>query len=396
MLTPIRPEPGECCRNCGTTLLGPWCHECGQSLRSPIRELGSLIVDGIQQVLNLDNKLFRSLLPLYFRPGWLTERYLDGQRSNFVRPLRMYLGLSVVLFFAVALSMPEPEVDRGGKSPVQVQIGDTRIDPVSGEPIDDPPTEAAAKPDSANDAAEPAAPTPPPATGTATADPPSTEETDAKAADPASVTAEPSPAMVAAELPEERRARIAKRVREATINFDGEPWNPVTHPLRIEFLPDATNAWLNRRIEAGRERVIDYMVDPARFVDTFIATLPTTMFVLLPLFALLLKLMYPFSGRLYVEHLIVALHSHSFLFSGFIGMLVLSAVGTWIPALSNFCTTMIIGGAVWMPLYLLLMQKRVYRQGWLMTLFKYSVIGTLYLFMITFGLIGALLSSVLV
>jgi hypothetical protein len=63
MPTPIRPEPGETCRNCGTTLLGPWCHECGQSLRTPIRELGALIIDGIQQVLNI-NKLFRSLLPL--------------------------------------------------------------------------------------------------------------------------------------------------------------------------------------------------------------------------------------------------------------------------------------------------------------------------------------------
>lgn len=202
--------------------------------------------------------------------------------------------------------------------------------------------------------------------------------------------------MVAAELPEERRARIAKRIREATINFDGQPWDPVKHPLRIDFLPEATNAWLNRKIEAARERVIDYMVDPARFVDTFIATLPTTMFVLLPLFALLLKLMYPFSGRLYVEHLIVALHSHSFLFFGFIGMLVLAAVGSWFPALGNVCTTMILGGTAWMPLYLLLMQKRVYGQGWLMTLFKYSVIGTLYLFMLTFGLLGALLSSVLV
>lgn len=389
MLTPIRPEPGETCRNCGTTLLGPWCHECGQSLRSPVRELGALVVDGIQQVLNIDNKLFRSLLPLYFRPGWLTLRYLDGQRSNFVRPLRMYIGLSVVLFFAVALSVDVPEVNRGdGPSPIQVQVGDTRIDPISGDAVA-PPAEGS---------------TATPATPAVTAsDPPTTDATAGAPPAPAAESSGASPTapssgatMVAAELPEERRARIAKRVREATINFDGQPWDPVTHPLRFDFLPEATNAWLNRRIEAGRERVIDYMVDPARFVDTFIATLPTTMFVLLPLFALLLKLMYPFSRRLYVEHLIVALHSHSFLFFGFIGMLTLTAIGSWFPALANLCSSLILGGATWMPIYLLLMQKRVYGQGWWMTLFKYSVIGTLYLFMITFGLIGALLSSVLV
>lgn len=386
MLTPIRPEPGETCRNCGTTLLGPWCHECGQSLRSPVRELGALIVDGIQQVLNLDNKLFRSLLPLYFRPGWLTLRYLDGQRSNFVRPLRMYLGLSLVLFFAVTLSV-EVDDGSGGTGP-RVQF----------EPIEiDPPEVAATGSAESAAASATASPDSPAPESTPAPDPTPTSAPPAGAPESTPASAPPAGAsIVPAELPEERRARIAKRIREASINFDGKPWDPVTHPLRFDSLPDGANDWLNRRVWAARERVIDYTVDPARFVDAFIATLPTTMFVLLPLFALLLKLMYPLSGRLYVEHLIVALHSHSFLFFGFIGMLTLSAVGGWIPALSGFCTTMIVGGAAWMPIYLLWMQKQVYRQGWWMTLFKYGLIGTLYLFLITFGLIGALLLSVLV
>lgn len=378
MTTPIRPEPGECCRNCGTTLLGPWCHECGQSLKSPIRQLGALIVDGIQQVLNIDNKLFRSLLPLYFRPGWLTLRYLDGQRSNFVRPLRMYIGLSVILFFAVTLSV-DVSNDTSGSGP-RVQFDPFQADaPASGTLESD------------TTATEPTEPTEPGDTTAAPISPPTPDR---------STTAQPPPpgsaAFVPAELPEERRARIAKRIREATINFDGQAWDPVTHPLRFESLPETTNDWINRRIWAARERVIDYTVDPARFVDAFIATLPTAMFVLLPLFALLLKLMYIFSRRLYIEHLIVALHSHSFLFFGFIGMLLLHGLAGWIPSLAGGCNALILGGAAWMPLYLLLMQKRVYRQGWWMTLTKYAIVGTIYLFMITFALVGALLGSVLV
>jgi hypothetical protein len=39
------------------------------------------------------------------------------------------------------------------------------------------------------------------------------------------------------------------------------------------------------------------------------------------------------------------------------------------------------------------MQKRVYRQGWIMTFIKYSVIGICYTVIITFGLVGALLAS---
>ena len=40
---------------------------------------------------------------------------------------------------------------------------------------------------------------------------------------------------------------------------------------------------------------------------------------------------------------------------------------------------------VWMPLYLLLMQKRIYGQGWLMTLLKYSILGFCYIFLLSFG-----------
>ena len=35
-----------------------------------------------------------------------------------------------------------------------------------------------------------------------------------------------------------------------------------------------------------------------------------------------------------------------------------------------------------MPVYLLLMQKRVYGQGWLKTLLKYFVLGSIYFFLV--------------
>ena len=37
---------------------------------------------------------------------------------------------------------------------------------------------------------------------------------------------------------------------------------------------------------------------------------------------------------------------------------------------------------IWMPIYLLLMQKRVYGQGWIMTLLKFGFIGVVYLILI--------------
>ncbi len=48
---------------------------------------------------------------------------------------------------------------------------------------------------------------------------------------------------------------------------------------------------------------------------------------------------------------------------------------------------------VWAPLYLLLMQKRIYGQGWPMTLLKYFVLGVCYLILSSFGAVFTVLSS---
>jgi hypothetical protein len=48
---------------------------------------------------------------------------------------------------------------------------------------------------------------------------------------------------------------------------------------------------------------------------------------------------------------------------------------------------------VWMPLYLLIMQKRVYRQGWIMTVLKYSLIGTAYTLLISLAVTATLMVS---
>lgn len=47
----------------------------------------------------------------------------------------------------------------------------------------------------------------------------------------------------------------------------------------------------------------------------------------------------------------------------------------------------------WMPLYLLWMQQRVYRQHWLVTLVKFSVLGTVYFIMLVMGAMYLMLST---
>lgn len=48
---------------------------------------------------------------------------------------------------------------------------------------------------------------------------------------------------------------------------------------------------------------------------------------------------------------------------------------------------------IWAPTYLLVMQKRVYRQSWPMTIFKYLLIGWCYSLLLAFALsVAGLLS----
>jgi hypothetical protein len=93
-----------------------------------------------------------------------------------------------------------------------------------------------------------------------------------------------------------------------------------------------------------------------------------------------------------MEHLIVALHSHAFLCAALLLAMLFdlaAGIAPWLGWLSHVETALF----VWMPLYLLLMQKRVYGQGWLMTTFKYVLVGSAYLTLLSLGVTAAFLAS---
>ena len=136
-------------------------------------------------------------------------------------------------------------------------------------------------------------------------------------------------------------------------------------------------------------------------VEQVLYVLPGTMFILLPIVALLFKFWYLFAKKYYVEHLIFALHNHAFIFVMLIVMFLMSVLtgllepdepGTVTQA-SEVIKTVIL---IWIPIYLLISLKRVYRQGWALTLAKYSAIGFSYMVLLGFTVVlVALLSFVL-
>ncbi|HEX8580299.1 MAG TPA: DUF3667 domain-containing protein [Allosphingosinicella sp.] len=100
-----RGESGACL-NCGTALIGPNCHQCGQPAHVH-RTLGAWWHDLAHGVFHLDGKIWRTLPLLAWRPGDLTRRYVAGERAKFVSPMAIFL-FSVFLMFAVISTVGGP------------------------------------------------------------------------------------------------------------------------------------------------------------------------------------------------------------------------------------------------------------------------------------------------
>ncbi len=98
---PATPVVPGACMNCGATLAGAYCSACGQEARIETPTVGEFVREFVQDQMALEGKLWRTLKLLVTRPGALTLDYLAGRRQCYVRPLRLYLALSV-LFFAVS------------------------------------------------------------------------------------------------------------------------------------------------------------------------------------------------------------------------------------------------------------------------------------------------------
>lgn len=99
-------EHGHCapCANCGTPVTGNYCGNCGQKghLHKSVLHLGEELIHGL---LHFDTKGWRTLPLLVARPGQLTRRYIDGQRTRFVSPLALFLFMMFFMFFVFSLTM---------------------------------------------------------------------------------------------------------------------------------------------------------------------------------------------------------------------------------------------------------------------------------------------------
>jgi hypothetical protein len=96
-------QPIQNCSNCGALLTGRYCHACGQAGHIH-RSLLHLVEEVLHNVLHFDAKGWRTLPLLIARPGVLTRRYIDGQRTRYVSPLALFLFSVFLMFFVFSMT----------------------------------------------------------------------------------------------------------------------------------------------------------------------------------------------------------------------------------------------------------------------------------------------------
>ena len=198
------------------------------------------------------------------------------------------------------------------------------------------------------------------------------------------------PGFLTAEYLAGRRARWVAPLRlylsASVLYFAAIALVPRTNTVRFDFRPADRRAAVADSLaggSSGRRGLIARVArNPERFREAFLHSRPKAMFVLLPFFALALRVLYRRRGR-YPAHFIFALHLHAFAF------LVLAAI-TFPAALSARFDVLEPIAFVGIIAYLMLALRRVYGDGWTRTTAKTAALALAYMTAFGATMIGLL------
>ena len=311
---------------------GPFCAQCGQHAVDYRHSFGRVFADVLDSFLNWDSKFIVSLWLLMSRPWKLTIDFLSGKRVRHMHPLRLYLLVSIAFFFGVhelakqANLNPRTHRDLTPEERAKVDANLSKL-----------------------------------------------------------------PADVQAEVKKE----IEKSAKHKTETKTPEGKTPETKSpeddhgfLEIGTDKDDPNAspiekWLSRR---AKEKIGEHGVNGKVFFLALVGNLPAMMLCCIPLFAFVLKFLYLFRRVFYIDHLIYALHIHAF---AYLAILLIGFTFAGLrhvaPVLAGWVMAAMIVTAV---TQLLFSVRRVYRQGWFMSIFKFLLGGVIYLIVLCLAVGG--------
>jgi ribosomal protein L32 len=322
------------CENCGSPLTGHYCGKCGQAAVDYRRSFRHVIADVLDSFLNWDSKFFTTIALLILKPWRLTNEFLAGKRVRYVNPLRLYLLASILFFFAVNYGAKDLRFEPGKLSPkdreeLKADLKDQDLPPAAREKLEALLRES-----------------------------PSPSSSSSMAPSPATNVPSPSPAPET----DKQKREYGKIGDRPFVMFDEAK---STTPFE---------RWIEAR---AKEKMGEHGTKMGLFIATLFSNLPYMMLCCIPLFALVLKILYIRRHIFYIDHLIYALHIHTFFYIG-IMLIALATIG-----LNRTAPGPIAGWVIallWIAfvVQIFLSIRRVYRQGWFISVFKFLFGGFVY------------------
>ena len=324
---PVSPEQplatsSKVCANCQAPLGGEYCPACGQRDEPHLHSVAHFFAEAFESITHADSRLWRTLWFLLAKPGRLTLEFFQGHRVSYLPPFRLYLVISLV-FFLVAT--PED--------------GTVNVN------IDGPTT--AEKILAMNEVAE---------------------------ALENELAHTPGAAQAAASI----RSQVA--AEEAGLE-DGGKAKEIAGVQQQNFISEFCGGFKAADPKAGpgydKLRAFCSKSGAERtqqIGEAMMHNIPRAMFVFLPLLALVMKILYWRPKRYYVEHLLLLVHNHAFVF------LALSIVYLlqMIPKVGEYLGWLEFATWCYIVWYIFHAMRVYYAQSRALTLGKYVTMGLAY------------------
>lgn len=346
------PDPH--CSNCGAPLSGRFCAACGQPRDTHRRSVRKLTHELVQDIFSFDSRVMRTVQSLLLDPGELSRAFREGRMQRYVPAVRLYLFVSLLFFLllsATGIALLQLQLQY-----VAVTYSSDAAGNVYGGQGDARKLLPGLKADTQGRVY--------------------TLAGGRRAVDPDKEIGHTTFMLYSTlhmfEPVGARDARLSKTALSEVAK------------ARKQTAGAEDRSWFSRTLSAAARKL---EADPSTLNEPFKAWVPRVLFLLLPLFALLLAAFFGGERRgfYYVDHLVFSLNFHSFAFAMLMVVVALSMVSSasWAAELA------IVVGA-----YFLFGLKRFYRQGWVRTVAKFAAISVVYSFLLVIALGTAVFASI--
>jgi len=325
------------CLNCGALVQGRFCQTCGQENVVPHETFTHMVKHFVFDIFHFDSKFFDSMKFLFMKPGFLPQEYIKGRRVRYLNPVKKYVFTSAIFFlFFFGFFINGEIVSFESDKPLTTEKKANLVEKAQNELKKNP---------------------------------------DSKKWKKALVDLSDTSKVSSADNTSKNTGNISlfdfgERKYQSLKEYDS---------IQKQLPASAKDGWLKRIIQKKNIKLNEkYKKDPRtvseKLSQTFLHNLPYLLFLSLPLFALILKLLYFRRKKFfYVDHGIFSIYHYIFTFFLLLIVFAVDKISklTGYDSLDYLTLFLFLSGGV----YLYLSMKRFYGQGHPKTILKFILLN---------------------